>query len=69
MSFLQFQADKDKEAMEEDYHKALELIFYYGYGCYMFKHNICGDQPVVPDGMPDSSDSLPPEFFIDPVVT
>ena len=32
----------------------------------MFKHNICGDQPEVLDGMPDSSDPLPPEFFMNP---
>ena len=52
--------------MEEDYQKALELIFAYGYGCCVFKHNICGDQPKVPDGMPDSSDLLPSEFFANP---
>ena len=43
VSSLQSQAYKDKEAMEEDYQKALELIFAYGYRCCMFKHNICGD--------------------------
>ena len=32
----------------------------------MFKHNIYGDQPEVPDGMPDSSNPLPPEFFVNP---
>ena len=37
---LQSQADKDKEVMEEDYQKALEVIFTYGYGCCVFKHNI-----------------------------
>ena len=64
---LQSQADKDKEAMEEDYQKALELIFSYGYECCMFKHNICVDQPKVPDGMPDSSSNLLPlEFFVNP---
>ena len=36
-------AGKDKEAMEDDYKKALELIFSYGYECCVFKHNICGD--------------------------
>ena len=50
--------------MEEDYQKALELIFAYDYECCMFKHNICGDQSEVPGGMPDSSDPLPPEFFM-----
>ena len=44
VSYLQSQADKDKESMEEDYEKALELIFAYVYGCCAFKHNICGDQ-------------------------
>ena len=57
---------KDKEAMEEDYQKALELFFAYGYGCSVFKHVICGDQPEVPDGMPDSSNFLPSEFFASP---
>ena len=52
--------------MEEDYHKALDLIFAYGYECCMFKHNICKDQPEVPDCMPDSSDPLPLEFFANP---
>ena len=32
----------------------------------MFKHNICGDLPKVPDGMPDSFDPLPLEFFVNP---
>ena len=32
----------------------------------MFKHNICGDQPEVQDGMPNSSDLLPPKFFANP---
>ena len=52
--------------MEEDYSKALKLIFAYGYRCCMFKHNICGDQPEVPDGKPDSFDLLPLEFFANP---
>ena len=52
--------------MEEDYQKALELIFAYGYGCCEFKHNIGEDQPEFPDGMPDSFDPIPPEFFMNP---
>ena len=32
----------------------------------MLKHNICGDQPEVPDSIPDSSGPLPPKFFVDP---
>ena len=66
MCSLQSQADKDKEAMEEDYQKALEVIFAYGYGCCVFKQNICGDHPKVPDDMPDSSVLLPPKFFVNP---
>ena len=66
MSYLHSQASKDKVAMEEDYQKALELIFTYGYKCCMFKHNICGDQPEVPNGMPVSSDPLLLEFFVNP---
>ena len=52
--------------MEEDYQKALEVIFAYSYGCYVFKHNIYGDQLVAPDGMPDSSDPLLAKVFISP---
>ena len=37
---LHSQAGKDKEAMEEDYQKAMVVIFSYGYGCCVFKHNI-----------------------------
>ena len=48
---LHSQAGNDKEAIEEDYQKALEHIFGYGYGCCAFKHNIYGDQPRIPDGM------------------
>ena len=64
VSSLYSQVGKDKEAMEEDYQKALEVIFTYDYGCFAFKHNICGDQPEVPDGMLNSSDTLQPEFFV-----
>ena len=54
---------KDKATVEEDYQKAMELIFAYGYRCCMFKNNICCDQPKVPDDMLDSSDPLMLEFF------
>ena len=40
------------------------MIFNYGYGCCAFTHNICGSQPMVPDGMPDMFKPLSPEFFI-----
>ena len=64
MSSLLSQIGKDKEAMEEEYQKTLEVIFAYGYECCVFKHNICGDHPEVPDGMPDSTDLLLHEFFV-----
>ena len=46
--------------------RPLELIFAHGYECCAFKNNICGDQLEVLDGMPDSSNPLPPEFFMNP---
>ena len=42
------------------------MIFNYGYSCCAFAHNICGSQPVVPDGMLDMSKPLSLEFFIKP---
>ena len=42
------------------------MIFSYGYGCCVFKHNICGDHPEVPNGILNSADPLPPEFFVNP---
>ena len=47
VSSLQSQACKDKEGMKEEYQKALEVIFAYGYSCCVFKHNIYGDRPEV----------------------
>ena len=49
--------------MVEDYQGSLDLIFAYDYGCCAFKNNICGDKPDIPNGMPDSSNPIPPEFF------
>ena len=66
VSSLRSQDNNDKEAMEEEYLKALEPFFAYGYECCVFKHNICGDHPKVPEGMLDSTDPLPPEFFVNP---
>ena len=66
VSSLHSQAGGDKEAMDEEYQKALEVIFAYGYGCCVFKHNICGDHLKLPEGMSDSADPLPLEFFVNP---
>ena len=63
VSTLHSQAAKDKEALVEDYQKALEQIFAYGYGCCAFKHGIRGDRPRIL-GMRDSADPLPPKFFV-----
>ena len=43
VSSLHSQVGKDEEPVEEDYQKALELIFAYCYGCYAFKLDIYGD--------------------------
>ena len=43
VSSLHSQVGKDEEPVEEDYQKALELIFAYGYGCYAFKLGIYVD--------------------------
>ena len=40
------------------------MIFNYGYGCCAFAQNICGSQPEVLDGMPDTSKPLSREFLI-----
>ena len=57
VSSLHSQASRDKKAMEEEYQKALEVIFSNGYGCCVFKHNICGDRLEVPNGMSTPSTS------------
>ena len=66
MSALQSQVIKEKKALDEAYEEGFEVIFNYGYGCCAFAHKICGSQPVVLDGMPDTSKSLYPEFSINP---
>ena len=66
VSSLHSQVGRDKQAIKEKYHKALEVIFAYGYGCCVFKHNICGDHLEIPDGMLDSSNPLALKFFINP---
>ena len=40
VSSLHARASKDREDMAKDYHGSLDLIFAYGYGCYVFKNNI-----------------------------
>ena len=66
ISSFHSQVGKDKEAMKKDYQKAMEVIFAYDYGGCTLKHNIYGDQPKFSDGIHDSSDFFPPEFFVSP---
>ena len=55
MSAFQTEALKEKNALEEAYEEGFDVLFNNGYGCYAFAHSICGNQLVVPDGMPDTS--------------
>ena len=53
----------DREAMEAEFNASGDTLFNYGYGCYVFTHNICGSKPQIPDGMSDPSVPLTPVFF------
>ena len=67
MSAIQVEALKEKKALEEAFEEGFNVIFNYGYDCCAFAHNIYGSQPEVPDKMPDTSKTLSPEFFINPL--
>ena len=56
----------EKEAMEAEFDASSDVLFNYGYGCCAFAHNICGSKPLIPVGMPDMSNPLPPKFFVNP---
>ena len=56
----------DRENMEAEFDSSDNALFNYGYGCYVFTHNICGSKPQIPDGMLDPSVPLTPEFFANP---
>ena len=66
MSAIRAKALKEKKGLEEAYEEGFDVIFNYGHDCCAFAHNICGSQPEVPDGMPDTSKPLSPKFFINP---
>ena len=59
-------AAADKETMEAEFDSSRDALFNYGYGCCVFTHNICGNKPQIPDGMPDPSVLLTLEFFANP---
>ena len=52
--------------MEEEFNASSDVIFNYDYGCCAFVHNICGSEPLIPVGMPDTSTPLTPNFFVNP---
>ena len=52
--------------MEAELDASGDTLFNYGYGCYVFTHNICGSKPQISDGIPDPSVPLTPEFFANP---
>ena len=56
----------DREAIEAEFDAGGDTLFNYGYGCCVVTHNICGRNPQIPDGMPDPSVPLTPEFFANP---
>ena len=60
------EASKKKKALEAEFDTGFEVIFNYGYGCCAFTHNIYGCKPGILVGMPDTSNPLPPEFFVNP---
>ena len=60
------EASKERKALEEAFDVGFDVIFNYSYSCCAFTHNICGSEPVIPDGMSNTSKPLPPKFFINP---
>ena len=63
---FQAKAAADRKAMEEEFNASSDVIFNYGYGCCAFAHDICGSKPMIPAGMPNTLEPLPPEFFVNP---
>ena len=56
----------DRESMEAEFNSNGDTLFNYGYGCCVFTHNIGGNKPHIPDGMPNPSVPLTSEFFANP---
>ena len=63
--FVTFRAKTSakKMEMEAEFDASSDVIFNYGYGCCAFSHNICGSEPLIPIGMPDTSTALTLEFL------
>ena len=66
LSAFHEEVSKEKKALEVEYDAGFKFIFIYGYGCYAFTHNICGSKPRILAEMPNTSNPLPPEFFVNP---
>ena len=59
-------ATTEIETMEAEFNSRGDVLFNYGYGCCVFTHNICGSKPHIPEGMPNPSVPLTPDFFANP---
>ena len=66
LSAFQAEVSKEKKALEAKFDIGFKVIFNYGYGCCAFAHNICRSKPEIPNGMSDTSNPLPLEFFVNP---
>ena len=66
LSAFHEEVSKENKALDVEYDVGFKFIFIYGYGCYAFAHNICGSKPRIPAEMPNTSNPLPPEFFVNP---
>ena len=66
LTAFQVKTTTERKAMEEEFDASSNVIFNYGYGCCTFVHDICGSKSMISAGMPDTSEPLPPEFFINP---
>ena len=66
LSAFQAKMTKERKAMEEQFDASSDVLFNYGYSYCAFAHNICGSEPMILAGMPDTRKSLPPEFFYQP---
>ena len=66
LAAFQAKAIAEREAMEAKFDTSSDVIFNYGYGCCAFSHDICRSKPMIPVGMPDMTEPLPLEFFLNP---
>ena len=63
---FQERTSAEKKAMEAEFDASSDVIFNYDYGCCTFVHNICGSEPLIPVGMPNTSTPLASELFMNP---